>query len=74
MEGDSVLRTKPYSLEEAPYYEDQNLSTGRKPKLKEFFSPQNQLPKEVFPQGQHTEADTAVVQRGKATSPLAAEI
>lgn len=60
-DGESVLKTNPYPLEEAPYYKDQNLSTGRKPKLKELCFPQNQLLKKVFPQGQHTEADIAVV-------------
>lgn len=60
-------------MEYTLYYKDQNLST-EKLKLKAFFSPQDQLPKKVFPQGQHTEADTAVVPRGKATSPLTAKV
>lgn len=57
-DGKSLLRTKLYPLEEAPCSKDQNLSTERKPKLKEFIVPQNQT-------------DTAVVLRGHATALLA---
>lgn len=60
-----VLRAKPH-LSGAPHCDIQIPFEGKKPNQKGFAILQRQLPREVSPQGQHTEADTDVALGGQA--------